>query len=764
VREVAALLVLELVAFSLLACVGVGLSAWLLDSDDRAKLAFAPALGLATLACLLLSAQWLAPSAPLARLLLPLAVAFSLAASVIAWRRDRLSRAQLAELPWAAVAATGPLLLAAWPYVIARTAGPINLQFMDAWFYVPIDRWFQDHSLRDSVPVDFTLPTLSVVQEMQDLQIRVGFDVFNSSLASLTGAGPDLTLAAAANVIFAVTPVSVYAIARGIGGQSRPVSLGAAFLAGSPALITLPFDSAGPNASGVALVTVMLWLGALSLAAGPLRPLIALGILGGGIISLYSEFLPLVVLAFAALILLNAYRAARASEGSRLCALAPLAARSLLVAGVAAAVSPVATVRTARYLDHLNGLDFARSFDRGLTVATAPGWLFGVIHLYEVPRVDLFSTLKLGVAIGLPVLLLLVAGAGVFHAPRVLRDWAIAGTVGCLALAAWAEWRLEWNYGAHRTLTALVPVAAVAVALGLAYLWTSGVGPGRLGQGVTLVLGGCLVVLVLRSLTSLVDAQAHARTDFQAGTRHVPTLLRKAGAGEGPVLVEGADAGYPGDPYFDIPAVIDQVGASGARPVFDPSMNAVIVGGGFVFRRPDPSYAPDYSHVVTRFGGIRSQRVSIGEAGPYEVMQRARVDVALVGTGWAVAEDTPGRKAFPWLREEFELWISSPKAMRAALRLRFVGSEVATAALQVADGEAVRVRMFTQRLRGRLDACIDVQLHRGRTELALTPVFATPLPLVGGIPPDQAPPAVDRRLGLVALFAEAGSRTRCAGA
>jgi hypothetical protein len=43
---------------------------------------------------------------------------------------------------------------------------------------------------------------------MQDLQIRVGFDAFNSSLASLIDAGPDQTLSAAVDAIFAVTPVS----------------------------------------------------------------------------------------------------------------------------------------------------------------------------------------------------------------------------------------------------------------------------------------------------------------------------------------------------------------------------------------------------------------------------------------------------------------------------------------------------------------------------------------------------------------------------
>jgi hypothetical protein len=44
--------------------------------------------------------------------------------------------------------------------------------------------------------------------------------------------------------------------------------------------------------------------------------------------------------------------------------------------------------------------------------------------------------------------------------------------------------------------------------------------------------------------------------------------------------------------------------------------------------------------------------------------RRSYIDVGLIGTGWAADEDTDAADAVARLREEFELWVSSPSRAR----------------------------------------------------------------------------------------------------
>lgn len=758
VPEAVAAIALELGAFILFAISGLGLAAWLLDTGNRALLAFAPVLGLAVLGPLLVTAEWLVP----ARYAWPLPIlvaALSAAAFALAIRRGVLSAVHLAELPWLGVVAAWGLAVAAAPYVKAGTAGPNNLQFMDAWFYVPLDRWLADHSLRDSVPAGFDQPTLAIVPAAHELHVRVGFDAVHSAFASLARVGPDITLSPTANAVFAIVPVVAYGVARGVSEFSRVDALGAAFLSSSTALLTLPFDAAVPNIAGVALVAATLAFGLPAVSGGPSRTVVATGLVFGGLVAYYSEYLPLLAVAAGLAAVGWTARRLRLLRVPTEFALtvARAAARAMAVVVIGVVVSPVATARTIDYVDTLRGLDYAAGFDRGLTVATFPGWLFGIIHLYEVPRSSLFSPEKLLIAIGIGSVLAVAAMIGTLRLPSTARDWTLVGAASSLVLAAWAQYRLEWNYGAHRSLVALVPFAAVALAAGLRGLRLEARRYGRGGQvltvGIVLVIG----VLVIRAERSLVEAQAHARTDFEAGLRDVAPLVRKTGARR--AFIEGADAGYPGDPYFDVPAVMDRMAAAGVAPSFDASLNTFVVAGGLGRNPGQESYTPEYGAVVTRFGGIETARRAVGQAGPFAVFRRAAIDVALVGTGWAVDEDTAAADSVPWLREDFELWVSSPRSARADIRIRVEGVQASAIRFTAMLGDATPLRVIRRAEGQAVDLCLRTHLEAGVTRIVVTPTFAVPIVLVGGIRPDERPPPIDRQAAITALSA----RTPAAG-
>ena len=304
-----------------------------------------------------------------------------------------------------------------------------------------------------------------------------------------------------------------------------------------------------------------------------------------------------------------------------------------------------------------------------------------------------------------------------------------------------------------------MPFAAVALGAGIAGLRHEARRHGLLSRALTLGVVLVIGLLVLRADWSLIQAQEHARTDVEAGLRDVAPLVRQD-TGAKRAFVEGADAGYPGDPFFDVPAIMDRMAAAqrcrprSTRPLTCSSPREALR------RNPgQESYTPDYDVVVTRFGAVRTARRMVGHAGPFAVFHRAPIDVALVGTGWAVDEDTRASDAIPWLREDFELWISSSRLSESEIVIRVEGPQARGVRFE-AQLRAQTALPVIRRVRGQsVELCLRARLLPGVTPITVKPTFPRPIAAVGGIRPDERPPPIDRQAAITALSARASSGT-----
>jgi hypothetical protein len=263
------------------------------------------------------------------------------------------------------------------------------------------------------------------------------------------------------------------------------------------------------------------------------------------------------------------------------------------------------------------------------------------------------------------------------------------------------------------------------------------------------VAGVLLLVLAAQARTTarLVGAQADSRTKVWPDQRGIADLVRRY-AGESPVLLEGLDAGYPANDYFDAPALIDAVGATGARESFDPARSINLYGNGYAQRTPDPSYQPSYGLVVTRFGGVDTGRRKVGSAGPFAVLRRAPIDVGIFRTGWALDQGR-GETAVPWILGPFELWISAPqRPPSVAVTLGLRGPDAASTAVSATVVSGAPLPLVRDTTSTESTVCMVVPIAGSLTRVLISTAFDPPMPPYGGLFPDVRPPPVPKRLAL----------------
>jgi hypothetical protein len=257
---------------------------------------------------------------------------------------------------------------------------------------------------------------------------------------------------------------------------------------------------------------------------------------------------------------------------------------------------------------------------------------------------------------------------------------------------------------------------------------------------------------LIRSDVDLTRAQYESPAAVTTDMRKARDLARLVPGTEG-LLLEGLDASaapkwtVPGTYYFA------SLGRTGPRISIVPSGDAGI----YLRTGIDPGeryYSSDYAYVMTPFGGIASARTPIRRAGNLTLFRRAEIDVALVGTGWAIdpAEDA---HAIPWVQEPFEVWLSTGDR-REPIALE-VGLERPLGVASSLDFSVARRHIGALSSLDGSQLC--VQLERGRDPLVVDvePRFdRPPRPAVRATERDPLPPP-PKVVGISSLSAKPGS-------
>ena len=549
---------------------------------------------------------------------------------------------------------------------------------------MPASHWLQEHSIADALPAfaaryDLTLGT---GYGLTECGCRLGATEAQAGVASLFGTGADDTSLPLLAALFGLMPAGVWFAARNLGAGRLASAFGAAFGL-SPALMLFVADSTLGTLAGLVLAAPLAVLAFRRPDDLRIGPLVLAGLLLGGLIPIYPEYL----LSFLAVCAVGAVAetAVRLRRHRLSSDWAWETAKPLVGVGLVAAItSPVGLQRAIDYFGTVSSIQI--ELPRYLTVQGFGSWAFGVLHLYELRRFSDLSGLETVAAIALPLLLAILVVAGILRAGG-RGAFVVAGPlVASALLAVWVYHRYgdqHCQYCMFKALTFALPFLAVGLALGMhALLARAGVVRRRRG----------LPRRCWRSPPSPRSPAPTGRWSGRSTSRRPRCRARSAGLGAAidrqgspaPLLLEGMDA--TSVPLWDTPeAYYLARQAPGSRISFD--ARGIAATALFRVLPARRYYSPDYRFVVTTFPGLRSGRRLISRHGPYALVRRAPIDVLITRPGWAF-DPAQGAAAVPWLQGPLQLWISSPAAGPAGLRYTLGGPRAAATRLRFA-GPAV---------------------------------------------------------------------------
>jgi hypothetical protein len=739
---------------ALLAGLGSG-PAFLLAGCRYPPLVLAPVLGGALGAALMTTASVvLTMSTAAFALLLPAAVVSVLVAVMAAWRTE--VGVDLAELVVPASLGLVGLFVALVPGFVQDNVGPLIYAVADAWQHATQSIWLAGHTSATSADPQKLAGQLPVFAGWADTHdgFRIGLPSLNAAFARLAGTRPEETYYSLGAATLALLPSSIWLLSRRLGAGRLAASLGAVYGIAAVAL-TLVVDGAAENLLAMALAPLAFLFGFEALAEDGRRRIVLAGLTWGGLLAVYPEYVPPLGLAAAIVAILAL------ALGGRDSFVPLLLSWARRLGGIVLTVVLVAPYSLVRDFDYYRWLPShaAGGAARHLTLENVGAWAFGVLHLYQLQNFGLLSAPKHALAVGLPLVLLAVAVAGVVRGPRTAVPYLVVPAAVSVLAAVYLYWfRTDNEYALWKWLLLAIPFLAALVALGFQWLVEA-----RWARPFLIVLSVAVVASVAYTdvrFTRLLDARAVFVPDDARALVSDAAPLRPPS-----IFLEGPDATpYPLVDYVGLYATLLQI--PGVRVSYDPEAGGPAAQGNqlLVPVLPVTEYEdPSYRYVLTTFGGLRRPGRTISSRGRFALVSRSPVDVVVTGVpAWTVVRGG----TVPYAVGPFQLWISAPRARSVRLVVGTVPTKTPLLALSVGGKP-----LSTVALRGGAVLCATVHADAGFTRVdaqPLTPmatateihVWQSDVERVNGAPPiTQAPGVTITGVGA----APAGARGRGCG-
>ena len=732
-----------------LIALGLGVASRLARAQPPALL-LAPALGLGLGTTVLTTLSSLSPLAIAGPIALVLGMAFSLAATD--WR----TIPNLRRVPFSLFTAVGITVLAIGlalvPVLAHGTYGPVNLYFMDSWFFVAADEYLTRGTLNGQpVGSPSTDPTFATVAAIQRAHSRLGVDALQASLFELTRTRTIAGQYPVQAAYIAVVGLTTYGIARLATDLRRVPSAAAAVLAITlPITVELWVDPRPANLVAVILGPVLLLFGARSVLTGGRADAYVAGIALGGIVVCYVEHLPTLTLAAIVLAFVGF--------------IVPVVGRSQYVRRMGATVGLACAIAfVLSPPGWLRAFQYAKTLEAGVGGPPLPGLdaaaigvlLAGTAHVYELSRIPLTAPLRAAVLLNITACALLLCGLGILQSRRgpAVVAAAVYGSILVVSGALAAYFRLFGNCGDYcvqKALTLSSPAVAVTVVLGIVSCWRLLPPRSTLWRLLAATVIVAYVGFIGRASIGLLRGAAAVpmavdQRDF-AISEEIARLPKRS-----PVLVEGAESVGDIAVFFDIPAALE-LARSREHPLrYDKSLGGALAGGTFA---GDP-FREDYRYVLSRFPGLRrDDRRTLKVFGQYALQQRtSTTDVALVASGGTRDPYVKGSDAVPWLRGPLTLRLVGVDA-GIAVRVTAVGS-AADSITWSASGARVRSRVT----RGQTLICASVLPGPPVRDVVLIPEgLSLPQPAREPTQRFQRPP---RAVGITSIDTDRGPLTGC---
>ena len=731
-----------------LALLGSGPAAYLpARFDSGSRIALAPLLGYCVGSALATTSLEFFAVDSVPWLLVPVALA---SAAFAAWRaslaadpRSWLGHLRLGDV--AQVLAICAAVAAPLTYTLAErgSVGPVSYEYTDVDSYVAQESGARTTSTDDAA--DAWQRALDDGRRFRSLTqynwaFRADFDQqldaspLKANVNALLGLGATDTFSPFLIVLLLGGALAAFASIRAFTGtHSWYAALGGA-LFGGPLFLELYYDSYQAAISGLALILPLAVLAGEALTRRRKADVLLCALVLSGFLTTYPLFTPLIILTVAIVLGWLGVRAKR--KGVSLAPAARAIGLRLVVIGLlAVAFGPVAFARDLTYAKlTLEGTVPLPRVAWTLPFEVIPGWLFQTREFWFMPPLDVGGWKQIVLGAVIPACL---AGVVALAVVRNRRAGVLLVLAGMCALAAWYSFATQdaCSYCAQRNLLPIAPVIAALVALGLHTLHQAG-GP---FSRVIAVVGAVLVVLVVgqRARIELIRFMDGAYF-LDSANREV---LDRLPADDAPVQLEGYGASLKAQAEQGLTYFLVDERARG-RTSISLGANEFSGLGYLTFNNvlpPGPEFRSDYRYVLTRFGGVRSDRRTIARSGPIALQQRgAGLDVTPIA-GLVVSFARVDGSGMPWVRADAPLllWLTGgdPSAP-ASVRLELRTDTPAT----VPPQPGVRARQRGKTLAVCLPTRREGPVRVGSLRVSFTPVPA-PRP-EGKFPPPTAPQGV----------------------
>ncbi|MBA3422799.1 MAG: hypothetical protein H0U12_13090 [Thermoleophilaceae bacterium] len=646
-----------------------------------ARVALAPALGLAAGSALLVTAAHLISMATAAWLVAVPGVVVSVAVAA-AHVRHRPEERKPCRLR-ADAAAVAVLLVTVGagfnaPLVTKDTQGPFGYNVADFAFYTS----WQAALERDDVRAERHGPPWDLSAEvattsLRSAQFQWGSTAVPASANALFDWRPSDSQSAYLVTLALVAALGAFAAIRTVAGAVLPALLGG-LLAAGPVAYQLYVDSEQGALTGMALMPAAVLI-ALLTSRRAARPWLLLGLVGAGMLAVYPLWATALALAAAAVVAVEGL--VRAHGGRlQLRFFARSAGFLTSAATVAALLSPAAIVRTVRYLHFATTDLFDREianlnlfprrdlpqYDLGLDFS--PGWLLQTHHFYDGQGLAPWV-----VDIAGPIALAMLAAYGIW---RFGGGWVLLVVMAistALALYSWAA--NDCTHCAARALLLMESPVSIAVALGVAAVAAAKSLPPWLARTVAALAGAAILVAVASVSWSLeqktVDADRFLSADVRA-------LLPQLDGWRGSVHLEALEADLSATAY-ETPAIYAAVKDADTRvsvgaesnPGRPAGQSALLTLGRFRKDLRGPEFDPRYDLVLTPLASVENTRRTLDRRGRYALQARGRPVDALVTAGVGVAPND--RNGHVRVRGPLKIWVVADRPMDARLEVELRG-------------------------------------------------------------------------------------------
>ena len=753
------LLLREGAFLALLLLLGSGPAAYLSDRFDAgARLALAPILGFCVGSSVTTTILQFAPANSTFFILGPLGLA---SASLAAWRVSRAADARswracltlmdLAQLALVCLVVAGPLTYSLHK---RHTVGPAAYTYTDVDGYVAEQNGAMSTSTGDASSAwrraqrsDFRFSDLT----QYNWGFRADFDQnldavpLEANFSALLGLGATETFSPFLIVLLLTGALGVFAGVRYVTRSRTWAASLAGGLFGGPFFLELYYDTYQAAICGLALMMPLVVLAGEMLRTRRTADLILCALVLSGFLTVYPLFVPLVVAALAIVLAGLAIRRRRAG-GSLRSYVRPIGIRLLGLGLLAAALEPVAFVRDVHYARAIinNTIPLPR-VGYALPLDVLPGWLLQTREFWNMQALGAggFKQLVLGALIPLCFVGLIVFALWRYRSALVLV--VLAGACALVAEYTFAS-RNACTYCAARNLLPLAPIGAVLIGLGVSALLISG----SRTRVVFAVLGAALVTVAVAQ-RARVELERFVNSSYFLDSAN-RAMLSKLPRTTGLLQLEGYDASFQAQAEEALTYFLATEQHTGKVSLVTATneyqgLAYLTFGNKFV---PAVTFSPNYGYVLTRFGGVRTERSVIARSGGTALEERARpLDVTPI-EGLAVPLARLDPSGIPWVQPHSSLvlyvtGIADAAQVWASLTFRL--SEPVTVPPQPGVRTLLRGKVLT--------ACVPAT---GSSPLRIAMLRLSAQPVPGPVPEGLFPPPVPLEgIALTGMRAVAGA-------